>query len=316
LDLVNARGVKYAQTEIDGNPYLLVRDSAGTWKRSDRPGRLLPLLALGRDEALRETHRILAAGATIADEEALIGASFGTPPTVRDFYAFEDHVKAGRRSRDLDMDPLWYEQPVFYFSNPYAVTGSGEVHSTPHSREFDFEMEIAAVLWGGGKHLAPEDGEELIAGYCILNDWSGRDVQRKEMRMSMGPVKGKDTTTSLGPIFVTPDELADVRKNRSYDLTMRVTVNGTQLSESNFSEMYWSFGEMISYAARGTEVRAGDVLGSGTANGGCLLELRARRGGESIEWLQPGDVVEITVDRLGTQRNTVVAAMPAVPLHH
>lgn len=306
--------MRYAQTMVDGAPRILASDEAGSWRRSDAPGELFALIAQGRDAVLRETDRLLRVGARLDEGEVAIGASFGTPPTVRDFYAFEDHVRAGRRSRGLNMDPLWYEQPVFYFSNPYAVTGAGEVRATPRSAEFDFEMEVAAVLWGGGANLAPSSAEELIAGYCIMNDWSGRDVQREEMRMSMGPVKGKDTATSLGPILVTADELEDARSGNGFDLAMRVSVNGAELSVSNLDEIHWSFGEMISYASRGTEVRAGDVIGSGTANGGCLLELRAREGGSTLDWLRPGDEVEISADRLGSLRSIVRAAEPVIPL--
>lgn len=306
--------MRYAQAVIDGETFLFVSDSPGSWRRWPHPTRLLALLQQGRDAFLAQTDSVLAHGAEYADADLAIGASFGTPSTVRDFYAFEEHVKAGRRWRGLEMDPLWYRQPVFYFSNPYAVIGAGPVHATPASQEFDFEMEVAAVLWGGGRNLAPEDAESLIAGYCIMNDWSGRDVQREEMRMSMGPVKGKDTATSLGPVFVTADELEHVRSGNGFDLGMRVEVNGVELSRSNLGEIYWSFGEMIAYASRGTEVRAGDVIGSGTANGGCLLELRARPEMPQPAWLQPGDVVEITVDRLGTLRNTVVEPEPVIPL--
>lgn len=306
--------VRYAQTLIDGDPFILVSDEPGIWRRSDAPGELLALVARGRDAMLSETDRLLRVGRRFDEAEVEIGSSFGTPATIRDFYAFEDHVEAGRRSRGLEMDPLWYEQPVFYFSNPYAVTGAGGVRSTPRSVEFDFEMEVAAVLWGGGRNLEPSQGEALVAGYCIMNDWSGRDVQREEMRLSMGPVKGKDTATSLGPVLVTADELEDLRKANGFDLGMRVSVNGVELSASNLSEIYWTFGEMISYASRGAEVRAGDVIGSGTANGGCLLELRARENGQSIDWLRAGDRVEISVDRLGTLRNTVLEAEPVIPL--
>lgn len=306
--------MRYAQTTIDGSPYVLVSAEGGPWRRSDSPQTLLALLGSGRDRTLSVTDAILTRGIPVDTEVHPIGESFGTPPTVRDFYAFEDHVKAGRRWRGLEMDPLWYERPVFYFSNPYAVGGAGAVSMTPGSAEFDFEMEVAAVLWSGGRNLAPADAESHIAGYCIMNDWSGRDVQREEMRLSMGPVKGKDTATTLGPVLVTPDELADRRSGRSFDLRMSVAVNGRVYSESNLSEIYWSFPEMLSYASRGTEVRAGDVIGSGTANGGCLLELRGTHGTEGYPWLTPGDTVELAVEGLGTLRNEVVAADPIHPL--
>ena len=237
------------------------------------------------------------------------------PPTVRDFYAFEQHVKTARKRRGLDMDPDWYELPVFYFSNPYAVNGDGDnVPIAPGSSEFDFELEVAAIVGRGGTNLTPEEGERCIAGFCVMNDWSARDVQRREMKLSMGPVKGKDSATTLGPMLVTPDELADARAGRAYDLTMTATVNGREYSRASLAEIHWSFGEMISYASRGTRVATGDVIGSGTCGTGCILELALVHGGDDYPWLQPGDDVVLTVERLGSLHNRVAEAVPLRPL--
>ncbi len=237
------------------------------------------------------------------------------PPTVRDFYAFEQHVRTARQKRGLEMDPDWYELPVFYFSNPYAVGGDGEdVAIPPGSAELDFELEVAAVIGRGGSDLTPEQGEASIAGFCVMNDWSARDVQRREMKLSMGPVKGKDFATTLGPMLVTPDELEDARSGRAYDLTMTATVNGREYSRASLAEIFWSFGEMIAYASRGTRVQTGDVIGSGTCGTGCILELALVHGNEAYPWLREGDEVVLSVDRLGSIRNRVVAGAPLRPL--
>jgi len=230
----------------------------------------------------------------------------------RDFYAFEQHVKAGRAWRGLDMDPDWYRIPVFYFSNPYAVQGPGEVPMTPGSAQFDFELEVGAVLGRGGADLTPDEAAALVVGYCVLNDWSGRDVQKREMGLSMGPVKGKDTATSIGPWVVTPDELADRATDTGFDLRMTCSVNGRRYSDAKWSDVYWSFGEMIAYASRGTEVRPADLFGSGTCGTGCINELSRTHGESEYPFLQPGDVVEAEIERLGVLRNVVVAG--AAPL--
>ena len=167
-------------------------------------------LATAGETALRDPAEVV----SVAD--VTLRAPIPTPPTVRDFYAFEQHVKTARKGRGLEMDPDWYELPVFYFSNPYAVNGDGDgVAVPPGSSELDFELEVAAIIGRGGSDLTPEDGEASIAGFCIMNDWSARDIQRREMKLSMGPVKGKDSATTLGPMLVTPDEIADARKDRA-----------------------------------------------------------------------------------------------------
>jgi 2-keto-4-pentenoate hydratase/2-oxohepta-3-ene-1,7-dioic acid hydratase in catechol pathway len=266
-------------------------------------------LAKAGERAQREPAEVL----TLGDVE--LRAPVPLPPTVRDFYAFEQHVKTARQRRGLDMDPDWYELPVFYFSNPYAVGGDGEeVAVPPGCTELDFELEVAAIVGRDGADLSPEEGEASIAGFCVMNDWSARDIQRREMKLSMGPVKGKDSATSLGPMMVTPDELEDVRAGRAYDLAMTATVNGREYSRASLAEVYWSFGEMIAYASRGTMVRAGDVIGSGTCGTGCILELALVHGGDDYPWLQPGDEVVLSVDRLGSLSNRVVAGSLLRPL--
>ena len=236
------------------------------------------------------------------------------PRTVRDFYAFEAHVRAGRTWRGLEMDPLWYEQPAFYFSNPYAAIGEGDVPLPPGCSQFDFELEVAAIVGVGGANVSAREGEELVIAYCVMNDWSARDVQQHEMKLSMGPVKGKDTATGLGPWLVTKDELDDVREGNGFHLEMSCRVNGRPYSRALWSDVYWSFGEMVSYAARGTEVRPGDVLGSGTCGTGCILELCQTHSPEQYPWLVSGDEVVATVERLGSLRNRVVPGRELVNL--
>lgn len=237
------------------------------------------------------------------------------PPQMRDFYAFEQHVRTARARRGLEMDPDWYELPVFYFTNAYAVNGDGDdVAIPPGSSELDYELEVAAIIGRGGSDLSAEAAESRIAGFTVMNDWSARDLQRREMKLSMGPVKGKDFATTLGPMLVTPDELADVRMDRAYDLAMTASVNGVEYSRASLADIYWSFAEMISYASRGTRVETGDVIGSGTCGTGCILELSLVHGGEEYPWLKPGDEVTLSVERLGSITNRIVAGTPLVPL--
>ena len=261
------------------------------------------------DRATREPFEILTL------DSVVLKAPIPRPPTIRDFYAFEQHVRTARQSRGLAMDPDWYEMPVFYFSNPYCVIGPNvDVPVAPGSKEMDFELEVAAIVGRGGSDLEPRDAEQHIAGFCVMNDWSARDVQRREMKLSMGPVKGKDFATSLGPMLVTPDELHTVQRGRAYDLTMTASVNGAEYSRASLADIYWSFGEMLAYASRGTRVEPGDIIGSGTCGTGCILELSLVHGSERYPWLQPGDVVELSVERLGALRNRVVAGAPLRPL--
>ncbi|HEX8034065.1 MAG TPA: fumarylacetoacetate hydrolase family protein [Ktedonobacterales bacterium] len=229
------------------------------------------------------------------------------PPTIRDFYAFEQHVKAARARRGVGMIPEWYQIAVFYFSNTAALFGTDESIPYPRlSKELDFEMELAAVIGREGSDIPAEEAPGYIAGYMVMNDWSARDLQREEMKMNLGPAKGKDFATSLGPWLVTPDELEDRRigsgKDERYDLAMTGQINGDQLTNANAKELYFTFPQMIERAAQHVRLRPGDIIGSGTCGTGCILEL----GTERHRWLQPGDVVEMKIERLGLLRNTIV----------
>jgi 2-keto-4-pentenoate hydratase/2-oxohepta-3-ene-1,7-dioic acid hydratase in catechol pathway len=240
-------------------------------------------------------------------------------PTVRDFVAFEEHVEGVRKAIDgvAGVVPEWYQAPTFYFTNPYALIGAhDDVAVPPGSQRFDFELEVAVVVGRDGASLTPEQAREHVFGYTVLNDWSARDLQGREMKVNLGPAKGKDSATTLGPWLVTADELEPYRDDEGFlALDMRVSVNGTEIGQDLLSNMGWPFEELIAYASRGTEVRAGDVLGSGTCgNGGCLAELWGTRGDAAPPPLQPGDVVEMTVEGLGTIRNQVVAGVELPPV--
>ena len=253
----------------------------------------------------RETFRAL--GKTYLLDEVPFKSPIPNPPTLRDFYAFEQHVRAARFKRNAEMIPEWYEIPTFYFSNTSEIYGHDEPVPYPvGSNELDIELEIACVIGREGKDIPVEDAENYIAGYTIMNDWSARDFQRKEMKLSLGPSKGKDFATSLGPWLVTPDELA-VRRTGSgaserYDMTMLARVDGKEISRGNFKDIYYSFPQMIAYASRNARLRVGDVIGSGTVGTGCLLEI----GTEVHPWFQRDEVIELEIDGIGVLRNRIV----------
>jgi fumarylacetoacetate (FAA) hydrolase len=230
----------------------------------------------------------LADGGEDSGEHALaevrLRAPVPLPPSVRDFYAFERHVQAARAQRGLEVAPEWYRIPVFYFSNPAAIYGpEDEIVFPPDSAARDYELEAAAVVGGDGR----------IAGFTVMNDWSARDLQKMEMAVGLGPAKAKDFATSLGPVLVTPDELGDLR------LEMVARVNGEERSRGSLGDMHWSWDDLVAQAARSTRLVPGDVLGSGTVGTGCILEHGDGR------WLEPGDVVELEIERIGILRNTV-----------
>jgi fumarylacetoacetate (FAA) hydrolase len=206
------------------------------------------------------------------------------PPSIRDFYAFEQHVRTARALRGLEMATEWYEQPVFYFSNPAAIYGpDANVPYPAETDELDYELEVAAVIGADGQ----------IAGFTVMNDWSARDLQRVEMKVGLGPAKGKDFATSIGPVVVTVDELP------GDEAEMVARVNGEERSRGNLRDLYFSWERIRAHAARNTALRPGDLIGSGTVGTGCILELDDGR------WLRRGDVVELEVEGIGVLRNTI-----------
>ena len=282
----------------------------------EHPADLLDLVVEG-EEALREAgERALTASLSVPLADARLLPPL-QPPTVRDYMTFESHVEGVARGYGDAVPEEWYVAPAFYFTNPYAMIGAhDDVPVPPGCGRFDFELEVAAVIGKAGRDLTPEQARDHILGYTILNDWSARDLQGREMRVKLGPAKGKDTSTTLGPWLVTSDELERHRDAEGFlDLALTVAVNGRTVGRDRLANMAWTFEEMAAYASRGTWIRPGDVLGSGTCgNGGCLAELWGRHSILEPLPLVPGDSVTMTVEGIGTISNTVVEGVAPVPL--
>lgn len=242
--------------------------------------------------------------------EAVLLAPIPRPTSMRDGYAFRQHVEAARRNRGVEMIPEFDEIPIFYLTNHLAVFGEGDIDVLPmHMDKLDFELEVAIVIGKEGRNIPAESADEYIAGYMVMNDWSARAMQMHEMKLNLGPAKGKDFATSIGPWLVTKDELADKRipgdKGERYDLEMKAFVNGTQVSLGNVRDMTWTFAQIIERASYGVTLYPGDVIGSGTCGTGCFLELNGSKVFPEPWWLQDGDTVELTVDKLGSLKNKV-----------
>jgi fumarylacetoacetate (FAA) hydrolase len=236
-------------------------------------------------------------------DEAKLLAPLPRPASLRDFYAFEQHVETAARNRGRYVPPEWYEIPTFYFGNPGSIYGPDADVFMPRTKALDYELEIACVIGRVGHDILEEDAELYIAGYMIMNDWSARDLQQQEMAIGLGPAKGKDFATSFGPALVTPDELEDrVLGDGRFNMPMVARVNGVERSRGNFRDIYYTFAQMIAHASRDVTLYPGDVLGSGTVGTGCLLELTAGQG----PWLEADDIVELEVGGLGILRNRVV----------
>ena len=225
--------------------------------------------------------------------------------SLRDFYAFEQHVKTCRAHRGLGMVPQWYEVPVFYFSNSLAIIGDGDPVWAPQgSSALDYELELACVVGKTVRDLPADDSAmDCLAGFTIMNDWSARDLQRTEMAVGLGPSKSKDFATSLGPRVVPFADLKKHYRDGRLQLEMTAHVNGKEYSRGNAGSMHWTWPQLLAHASRDTELRPGDVIGSGTVGTGCILELTPEKVGG---WLQPGDVVELEIERIGKLVNRVI----------
>lgn len=238
------------------------------------------------------------------------------PTSLRDFLTFHRHVEGMLMRTDPKgaVPAGWYEAPSFYFSNHGAVVGTGaEVAVPPGSKLFDFELEVAAVVGKAGRDLTVEEAADHIAGYTIFNDWSARDAHMRPLAV-LGPGKGKDAANSLGPWIVTADELEPYRRGDRLQLRMRALRNGVEHGSDVLSNMQWSFAALVAYSSRGTWVRPGDVLGSGTCGGGCLAELWGRRGATDPPPLSPGDEVTLEVEGIGTLTNRIVEGIEPRPI--
>ena len=239
------------------------------------------------------------------------------PTSCRDGYAFRQHVAAARRNRGVPMIPEFDQYPIFYFTNHNAIQGPGEIVCMPdHFQKLDFELEIAIVIGKKGRNVLAKDADEYVAGFMIMNDMSARTLQMEEMLLNLGPAKGKDFSTVIGPWLVTPDELAQHlvpakagHVGNNYNLSMKCWVNGQEVSQGNVADMDWTFAEIIERCAYGVDILPGDVIGSGTVGTGCFLELNGTKllndPNAQTQWLQDGDVVEMEIAGLGMLSNTI-----------
>jgi fumarylacetoacetate (FAA) hydrolase len=278
--------------------------------------RFFPLLA-GLSTTLSGSSEYKSRGILLSEAKLL--APLPKPNSLRDGYAFRQHVASARRNRGLDMTAVFDSFPVFYFGNHLTVRGPGPVYVMPdHCRKLDFELEAAIVISKRGKNIPASMADEYIAGLMILNDFSARTLQMEEMLLNLGPAKGKDFVTSTGPWLVTPDELRPFEVpchpnhvGKSWNLQMSASVNGLVLSQGNLKDMDWTFAELIERASYGVELFPGDVIGSGTVGSGCLLELngtgKLNDPQYKEQWLLPGDEIELMIDGLGVLSNLIIA---------
>ncbi len=249
-------------------------------------------------------------------ENALL-APVPRPTSCRDGYAFRQHVAAARRNRKVPMIPEFDQYPIFYFTNHNAIQGPGEIRCMPdHFQKLDFELESAIVIGKKGRNIRASEADQYIFGYLIMNDMSARTLQMEEMVLNLGPAKGKDFSTVIGPWLVTPDELESHRVSpkpghfgNSYDLDMKCWVNDKLVSSGNMKEMDWTFAEIVERCAYGVDILPGDVIGSGTVGTGCFLELNGtgllQDPNYPVQWLQDGDRVDMEITGLGRLSNTI-----------
>ncbi|MDF2382852.1 fumarylacetoacetate hydrolase family protein [Nostoc ellipsosporum NOK] len=266
---------------------------------------------------LREGTRTSNRGIPVDQLQLLAPVPF--PASCRDGYAFRQHVAAARRNRKVDMIPEFDQYPIFYFTNHHSIQGPGELRAMPdHFEKLDFELEAAIVICRHGRNIPAERADEYIGGLMIMNDMSARRLQMEEMLLNLGPAKGKDFSTVIGPWLVTLDELQgfeipakENHTGKSWNLKMKCWVNGVQVSEGNLGDMDWTFAEIIERASYGVDLYPGDVIGSGTVGTGCFLELngtgKLNDPNYQEQWLQANDKVEMAIDQLGHLSNTIVA---------
>jgi fumarylacetoacetate (FAA) hydrolase len=298
---------------------ILDLEHASTETSYPLPSEIIPFLRLGEPamKAARKIEEIAKdanafRSARIAADSVKLLAPVPGPTSMRDGYAFRQHVEAARRNRGVEMIAEFDLFPVFYFTNHQAVIGPGPMEVMPeHLKRLDYELEAAIVIGKEGRNIKASEADEFIAGYMVMNDWSARALQMEEMKLSLGPAKGKDFATAIGPWLVTKDELASHRipseKGDRYDLTMTASLNGKELSRGNLKDMSWTFAEIIERASYGVTLYPGDVIGSGTVGTGCLLELNGSKITNNV-WVQVGDTVTCAIEELGELSNTVIPA--------
>lgn len=273
-------------------------------------------VALAGETLLKEGQRAVSGGQPIENLRLMAPVPF--PSSCRDGYAFRQHVAAARRNRKVDMIPQFDEYPIFYFTNHHSIQGPGPIRCMPdHFEKLDFELEAAIVISKHGKNIRVAEADKHIAGLMIMNDMSARTLQMEEMLLNLGPAKGKDFSTVIGPWLVTLDELEPFitapkpnHQGLSWNLNMTCKVNGIQVSAGNLGDMDWTFAEIIERASYGVDLYPGDVIGSGTVGTGCFLELngtgKLNDPNYKEQWLQAGDIVEMEIDKLGILTNSIV----------
>ncbi|MBP6591218.1 MAG: fumarylacetoacetate hydrolase family protein [Chitinophagaceae bacterium] len=266
---------------------------------------------------LKEGTRTSNRGVLLSEVQLMAPVPF--PTSCRDGYAFRQHVAAARRNRKVEMIPEFDQYPIFYFTNHHSIQGPGEIRCMPdHFEKLDFELEAAIVISKHGRNIKAEEADEYIGGLMIMNDLSARRLQMEEMLLNLGPAKGKDFSTVIGPWLVTMDELEEYvvpckenHTGKSWNLSMKCFVNGKQVSDGNLADMDWTFAEIIERASYGVDLYPGDVIGSGTVGTGCFLELngtgKLNDPNYVEQWLQPGDVVDMEIGQLGKLSNSIVA---------
>jgi len=285
------------------------------------PDNMNAFLAGGEElmERAKKINTAIITGKLAAKEEIFfeVLAPVPHPSSCRDGYAFRQHVASARRNRKLDMIPEFDSYPIFYFTNHNAIQGPGEITCMPdHFEKLDFELEAAVVIGKKGRNISAAEADDYIAGYMIMNDMSARTLQMEEMLLNLGPAKGKDFSTVIGPWLVTPDELETYKVpakpghvGNAYNLSMKCWVNGLEVSSGSVSDMDWTFAEIIERCAYGVDILPGDVIGSGTVGTGCFLELNGtglfNDPSYKPQWLQEGDVVEMEITGLGRLSNTI-----------
>lgn len=305
--LVNDR--LYDTNEVNKNLPSTMREMLNDWER--------------KEDMARMANEALKAGTTGLEgtemQQAKVLAPVPQPTSCRDGYAFRQHVASARRNRKVDMIAEFDQYPIFYFTNHNAIQGPGDIVCMPdHFQKLDFELEAAIVIGKKGRNVKAADADKYIAGYMIMNDMSARTLQMEEMLLNLGPAKGKDFSTVIGPMLVTPDELEQYRTEpkpghtgNAFNLKMVCRVNGVQVSEGSMGDMDWTFAEIVERCAYGVDILPGDVIGSGTVGTGCFLELNGtgllNDPNFKPQWLQAGDVVEMEIEGLGLLSNTIVA---------
>lgn len=274
-------------------------------------------IAMAGELMLKTGERSSNKGIPLSTAQLLAPVPF--PTSCRDGYAFRQHVAAARRNRGVEMTPEFDQFPIFYFTNHHSIVGEGEINCMPdHFEKLDFELEASIVICKPGRNIKAEEADEYIGGLMIMNDMSARGMQMEEMKLNLGPAKGKDFSTAIGPWLVTLDELAQFEIpckanhiGKSWNLKMTCKVNDVEVSAGNVGDMDWTFAEIIERASYGVDLFPGDVIGSGTVGTGCFLELngtgKLNDPNFVPQWLQPNDVVEMEIDSLGKLSNTIIA---------